>query len=178
MVPETADLVLEAPDPVVLRERLQRAASSVTPDWLRDQRDDLVQMALEKLLKSNRMEPGVPMQSAFLYRVMHSVVVDEIRRQKRRNETGMTPDDREPVSSAPAADPERSANAQEVGIAIVECLNALKGNRRRAVTLYLQGHTVPETARLLRFEHKKAENLVYRGLKQLREALRERGLEP
>jgi RNA polymerase sigma-70 factor, ECF subfamily len=46
------------------------------------------------------------------------------------------------------------------------------------VTLYLQGHTVPETARILGWDAKRAENLVYRGLADLRQCLMGKGHRP
>ena len=65
-----------------------------------------------------------------------------------------------------------------IGAVIVECLALLSVNRRRAVTLYLQGHSVPEAATLLDISPKNAENLVYRGLAELRCHLKARGVEP
>jgi RNA polymerase sigma-70 factor (ECF subfamily) len=51
-------------------------------------------------------------------------------------------------------------------------------DRRLAVTLYLQGHTVPEAARILDWSGKRTENLVYRGLADLRECLMAKGMRP
>jgi RNA polymerase sigma-70 factor (ECF subfamily) len=48
--------------------------------------------------------------------------------------------------------------------------------RRHAVTLSLQGHSVPEIGRLLGWTGKKAENLVYRGMADLRECLEGKGI--
>ena len=47
-----------------------------------------------------------------------------------------------------------------------------------AVTLYLQGHSVPEAARVLDWPAKRTENLVYRGLADLRECLMKKGIQP
>ena len=47
-----------------------------------------------------------------------------------------------------------------------------------AVVLHLQGHSVPEAARLLNWGNKRTENLVYRGLADLRNCLALKGLEP
>ena len=51
-------------------------------------------------------------------------------------------------------------------------------DRRLAVTLYLQGHTVPEAARILGWAAKRTENLVYRGLADLRQCLLGKGHTP
>jgi CHAT domain-containing protein len=51
-------------------------------------------------------------------------------------------------------------------------------DRRRAVMLYLLGHTVPQAGELLGFGAKKAENLVYRGLADIRSCLEGKGVTP
>ena len=100
-----------------------------------------------------------------------------IRRIGRRQETDL---EDEAVAAAAIAkpSPERTAASREVGRGIQECLLAMKRERRLAVTLHLQGHTVPETARILDWAAKQTENLVYRGLADLRECLMAKGLRP
>ena len=51
-------------------------------------------------------------------------------------------------------------------------------SRRRAVALYLQGHTVPSIAELFGWSTKKAESLVYRGMANLRTCLTAKGVKP
>ena len=51
-------------------------------------------------------------------------------------------------------------------------------DRRLAVTLHLQGHSVPDAARVLDWPVKRTENLVYRGMADLRECLMSKGIEP
>ena len=161
-----------------LKLRLERAARRVAPSWLRDQTDDLVQMALVKIMRSKKVEDATEMNESFLYRVMHSVIVDEIRRHKRRQESPLDPAHPDPVEPNIHCDPEAMAGGQQIGTVIVECLALLLPDRRRAVTMYLQGHSVPETGERLGYSAKKAENLVYRGLSDLRGHLRDRGMEP
>ena len=75
-------------------------------------------------------------------------------------------------------DPERITASRQIGREIVECLSHLNRERRLAVTLYLQGHSVPEAARGLDWPAKRTENLVYRGLANLRACLLRKGLRP
>ena len=169
----------DAPDPdsrdyAELRERLRGAVGRVCPEWLRDQQDDFVQMSLMRILRSYA---EVELNTSFLHRVAHSVVVDELRRKKRRNEVGLTPSLPDRLRTE-APGPDALARGSQLGEAVVACLGALVPDRRRAVTLNLQGHGVPEIAQLLSIDRKQAENLVYRGLKDLREALGARGLSP
>ena len=76
------------------------------------------------------------------------------------------------------SNPEASASAREIGHGILDCLARLARERRLGVTLYLQGHSAPEAARILDWNRKRTENLIYRGLADLRDCLAARGMRP
>jgi RNA polymerase sigma-70 factor (ECF subfamily) len=59
----------------------------------------------------------------------------------------------------------------DVQAEILACLGQLQERRRVAVTLHLQGYAVGEVASALGWTEKQAENLVYRGLGDLRRCL-------
>ena len=168
-----------------LRADLTRAVRRVCPGWLRDRQDDLVQVATLKVMdlerrQAERGEGNRELQSSYLYRVAYSAMVDEIRRIRRRGEVGIETEEDgyviEPTDDQ--ATPEERSTASQRGVAIRDCLAGLKLERRRAVTLYLSGNTVPESAGLLDWTVKKTENLVYRGLADLRRCLTGKGIEP
>jgi RNA polymerase sigma-70 factor (ECF subfamily) len=164
-----------------LREALERVVARVCPAWLTAQRDDVVQSAAMRVVqlleaRHGSSEGNPPFPTSYLYKVGYSAVVDEIRRVRRRRETDL--EDAGGVSVAAAHDPERTAASMEIGRGIQCCLACLKRERRLAVTLYLQGHTVTETARTLDWPIKRTENLVYRGLADLRACLASKGLRP
>ena len=123
-----------------------------------------------------------PLASFYLYRVAHSALVDEIRRAAGGVRCPSTPRRmvRAPGTDDPAdtRTPEAAARLNELGAAVRACLGGLKRERRLAVTLHLQGHSVPETARLLGWVVKRTENLVYRGLADLRQCLMAKGHRP
>jgi RNA polymerase sigma factor (sigma-70 family) len=156
------------------RARLARAVGRVCPSWLSPHREDLVQMAVIKLLRSHS---AVDLTDGYLSRVAYSVIVDEIRRRRRRNEVGMSPSLPDRVAGSQDLTPETRTHGLALGEQLVDCLAGLNDARRRAVVLYLQDHTIPEIAALLGWDDKKASNTVYRGLEELREALRARGLD-
>jgi RNA polymerase sigma-70 factor (ECF subfamily) len=165
-----------------LRRELVRVMSFVCPSWLSANRDDLVQAALMRVLPLvNSADPSrehpPKLTRSYLYRAAHSALVDEIRRVRRRRETDLEDAVAERVVGH-TADPERQAAAVEIGRAIQACLVAMKEERRLAVTLHLQGHTVAEAAKLLGWTLKRTENLVYRGLGDLRGCLTSKGIEP
>lgn len=162
-----------------LRADIARAVARVCPGWLVDRRDDLVQVAMMRVMEIHRKSEGKrELSSSYLYRVAHSALIDEIRRIRRRREVSLEDDGSTVDRAVTTDDPERSAAAEEIGRGIRECLAAMRRERRLAVTLHLQGHSVPEAARLLDWSAKRTENLVYRGLADLRDCLTGKGLSP
>lgn len=156
-----------------LREQLVHAVRRVCPSWLAQDAEDLVQDALIRVMQRTRSSDGTLVVSpAYLKKVAYSTVVDEIRRRQRRPDVVAGQDGDEVADDAPATgDP-------LLGNAIAGCLAQQHADRRRAVTLHLLGHSVAEAASTLGCNVKRAENLVYRGLAQLRDCLNQRGIQP
>jgi RNA polymerase sigma-70 factor (ECF subfamily) len=117
------------------------------------------------------------LSSSYLWKVAYTATIDEIRRQRRRNEVALE-EGADGPATAPALDPERTRSAREIGEALQSCLGVLAEPRRLAVTLHLLGHSVPEAGRILGWESKRVENLVYRGLADLRRCLEGKGVRP
>jgi len=162
-----------------LRLSLSRAVERICPGWLADSRDDIAQAALIKLIGIiNRSEGKREFSTFYLRRLAFSALVDEIRRMRRLREVGIRGMRTEPAETRKAFNPDSAARASEIGQGIADCLGRMARPGRIAVTLHLQGHTVPELARILRWSPKKAENLVYRGLADLRGCLASKGLHP
>jgi len=163
--------------PAVLMERLAQAVRRVCPAWLSSERDDLVQIALVKILeRERRTGTQQQLEKAYLYRVAHSVLVDEIRSRRRRREEplGEQPDGEREVRTTP----EQQVASHELGRQIHECLQEIKRERRLALALRLQGYSVSECADQLGWQHKQTENLVHRGMADLRRLLEARGVKP
>jgi RNA polymerase sigma-70 factor (ECF subfamily) len=160
-----------------VRDTLRAAAARVVPSWLADQRDDIVQAAMLRLIpKLSEGDPEGRSSPAYLWRVAYSITVDEIRRRRCRPEE--QPSERTPEAGDRQPTPERALAGREIGLAIRGCLEKVLADRRRAVTLYLQGHGPSEIARLMGWNIKRAENLVARGLDDLRTCLKRKGVTP
>ena len=165
-----------------LRQTMVRVVARICPAWLSAQRDDVVQAAVMRVVQLlDKLEPigegDPPFSSSYLFKVAHSALVDEIRRVRRRRETDFD-DAGVAIAAVTVDDPERRAASREVGRGIQSCLLRMKRERRLAVTLYLQGHNVAEAARILDWPVKRTENLIYRGLANLRACLKSKGIEP
>lgn len=162
-----------------LRKQLERVVRQICPYWLRDCCEDLVQVALIRVFEIRRKSEGErSFSSSYLWRVAYSALIDEIRRLRRRKETDLTDEDLEREAKVHDPDPEAAVAGTQIGEGIQQCLQKLVISRRKAMTLYLQGHSVPSAAEVLGFSPKKTENLVYRGLQQLRECLLKKGFNP
>ncbi len=163
-----------------LREQLERSVGRVCPPWLADRRDDLVQVALMKVMAIlKKSEWKRELGPSYLSRVAYSALVDQIRRLRRRDEVPLTDEEGgELQPPAPGPDPERVSLGRQVRGSIRECLSKQVQSRRLAMALSLQGYSVPEAARQLEWTVKKTENLVYRGTVDLRQCLARKGWKP
>ena len=174
----------DRPDFEELYRKLEKAIAAVCPPWLADKKDDLVQDAMMRIMDICEKNPeGNPeFSSSYLWKVAQSTVIDEIRRHRRNQEIQLDDDNRPEMPATRSSSPEDNARSRELGERIRGCLRKMVPNRREAVTLKLQGHSVPESAKILGWTTKKTENLVYRGLKDLKDCLEDyldsKGLKP
>lgn len=153
-----------------LRVRLCRAVARICPPWLASQADDIAQRALIRLVQIlERREGEARLGASYVRKAAYTATVDEVRRRRRQREVALEAGGGEQASAGP--DPERLRAAVEIDEALRDCLGRMVEGRRRAVTLHLLGHSVPEASRILGWSNKQVENLVYRGLADLRRCL-------
>jgi RNA polymerase sigma-70 factor (ECF subfamily) len=160
-----------------LRSRLAAAVRRTCPAWLQSSAEDIVQSAVMRVLGAMKTREGVLELSAlYLERAAYCATLDEIRRHRRRREEQAADDQVLEIAASVHGDPEALAEANEITRALAQCLGALLDARKRAVTLHLLGHSFPETGALLGWSSKRAENLVCRGLADLRRCLAAKGM--
>lgn len=167
---------MSAQSPGEIHRVIERAVRHACPSWLAADADDIAQAATLKVLDLlERREEKEPLVSSYLWRAAHSELVDEIRRRRSRREDGIEEDRLSSIPDIRNPGPERRLAGRELGDAIRSCLRRLIDARRYAVTLHLLGHTLPEIAAFLGWPRKRADNLVYRGMADLRDCLHEKG---
>ncbi len=162
-----------------IRQKLTAAISSVCPASMNAHREDIVQLAMLRVAKVRSRAPeATPLPASYLWRVAYSTTIDELRKLQSRQKTVDQATEASVAAPRRMPAPDTSAEAGQLGMAIRACLGGLGDNRRRAVNLYLQGHSVPEAGSLLGWNNKRTENLVFRGLADLRRCLDRKGFAP
>lgn len=163
---------------------LRHAIAQVCPRQLGIQLDDIEQEARLRLWRALESEREIRDVASYLYKVAVTTTIDAIRKVKARREEQLRlpeEDERNGMTTLPLADPQKSPewvaeHRQLIGM-VEEALSMLPERRRRAVALYLQGLNTAEIAELLGWSEPKARNLLYRGLQDLRQHLRVRGID-
>ena len=170
---------------------LRRAIVRMCPRDKGLQFDDIEQEARLRLWRALQSEREVTNYASYLYRIAATATIDATRRIQARHEeqldiqTDQKSDDGEiliapRIASATAPDkdsPERVAESREAIESVKSVLAKLPAEQRRAVGMYLQGMTSQNVADLMEWTEPKSRNLIYRGLKDLRESLREEGID-
>lgn len=142
---------------------LERAVRSRCFGLLASARDDLIQTAMVRVLERDRHEDLGRRGASYAWKVAQSVMVDELRRLGRERR----------LAESVSEEKKRSWVDPTGAIQLRQCLERLEERRRMAVTLHLSGLRIPEVARAAGWTEKTAENLIYRGLDDLRALLGE-----
>jgi len=117
-----------------------------------------------------------PVSASYVYRVAVSAAVDLLRRRRARgaDRTVALDETEEPV--AEHSDPARAVEESELSAQLARAIEAITPSRRPVVRMYLAGYSGEEVAQVMGWTEAKARNLLYRGLADLRERLREMGI--
>lgn len=157
-----------------VRRQLRAAVARFCPGWMREEREDLVQASLLRIMEALKAREGAELKATYMWKTAYSVVLDETRRAWRRRERPFGDDGPPPVPAG--ATPEALQLQGEVGRAVRDCLGGLEAGRRRAVQLRLAGFGHDDAAQRLGLAVKQASNLIFRGMEDLRRCLRAKGI--
>jgi len=159
-------------------ERLRRAARRT---GLRDQDlDEVVQdvrVRLWKALDSGEKISGVT--ASYVYSAGRSAAIDLIRRRRDERDQSLTVDSgEEPMFAAAAPTQLDLAVRRDVVERLEAAIDTLDPRRAVAVRMHLAGYAREEIGDLMGWTEPKTRNLIYRGLADLRDRLRQRGITP
>jgi RNA polymerase sigma-70 factor (ECF subfamily) len=153
---------------VGLRHRLSEA----------DLEDVLQEVRIRLWRARSRKEGEKPeaLSASYVHRVAVSAAVDLLRRRRARGaeQTVALEETQEPV--AEHSDPTRSVEEAELSAQLARAIEAITPSRRPVVRMYLAGYSGDEVARVMGWSEAKTRNLLYRGLADLRERLKDMGI--
>jgi len=157
------------------RKCLGDAVRRHCPPWLQSETDDICQTASVRLLRKLREEPVVHASRTYLQRAAKNAVIDAVRshatRERHHKQVAV-------VGREGERTPEQLTADRELRHALADHVERLPAARQEAVTMYMGGHGIAEIAKQLGCGTKRIDNLVYRGLRSLRESLTTAGITP
>jgi RNA polymerase sigma-70 factor (ECF subfamily) len=164
---------------------LRNTIARICPKELGLQFSDIQQEARLQLWRVIESERAIDHPGSYIYRIAVSVTIKAIQRARARREEQLhlVEHDDEPgipiesLATDPQESPEAVTERKQLIETIERALARLPENRSLAVGLYLKGMTTQEVADLMEWSEPKARNLIYRGLKDLREQLRAEGID-
>jgi RNA polymerase sigma-70 factor (ECF subfamily) len=158
------------------RRELEAVAASVRLDAT--EREALIQEVRIRLWRAAGSPENLDgIGSSFVYRAARWAMLDLLRSRRRTEadtEAALREGPRTPAADRSDTLVERAAISGPVGRA----MEGLAPDRRTAVSLWLSGYSWKEVAGLTAWSETRTRNLLYRGLDDLRAALRAMGLEP
>jgi RNA polymerase sigma-70 factor (ECF subfamily) len=138
--------------------------------------DDVFQEVRIKIWKLLNDEKKIISYSSYIKKIVDSSVIDHIR--KMRRERGLLLKQKHKTisewKSAYEIETNFDRNLQKV---VSETVDSLLESRRKVVKLYLLNLTIEEIATYFCWSRDKTRNLLYRGLSDLKKALKEKGIE-
>ena len=158
---------------------LRNVIAQTCPRNLGIQISDIEQEAHLRMWRALQNERDLTNAASYIYRIAATTTIDAVRRVLARREE--QDDEAEGGMGTLEADsselPDRVAERSQLMQKVEAALARLSENRRIAVEFYLQGMTSQEIADLCDWNEPKARNLIYRGLNDLRQRLRDEGIE-
>jgi len=141
--------------------------------------DDLMQEVRIRVWTVYNGDRKSRLKTSYYYKVVNSAIVDSLRSHRgtlaHSVRTESDGDEDEPALieriGGDEPGPDSAFDEQHRKARLLEAIRQLPADRRRAVTLFLQGFTVPEIAELLGCDQNRAHNLAYRGVRALKELM-------
>lgn len=142
--------------------------------------DDVVQEVRIRLWRAFPTSEQISrVRTSYVYQTATSAALDLIRRRRAHRADVTDPvDSRTETLVTVARGPQAEVESSEALDEILAVVDGLLPPRRAVVRMYLNGYDREEIADVLGWSEGKTRNLLYRGLADLRDRLRERGIDP
>src|SRR6056297_4192328 len=141
--------------------------------------DDLMQEVRIRVWTVYSGDRNSQLKTSYYYKVVNSAIIDSLRSHRGtlahsvRTETDGEEDEPALIERIGGEEqgPDQVFDEQHRQARLLKAIRQLPADRRRAVTLFLQGFTVPEIAELLGCDRNRAHNLAYRGVRALKQLM-------
>jgi len=137
--------------------------------------EDVIQEIRVRLWKSLAGEKKVANLASYIKKVVTSVLIDEVRKARTQDRVVFRAVQEKLEEGRPRA--ESPAPGEFPGPLVEEAVAMLIESRRQVVRLFLLGLSVEEISSALGWSQDKARNLLYRGLADLKNTLKKKGVE-
>ncbi len=136
--------------------------------------EDVIKEIKVRLWKRLCGEKKVVNPSSYIKKVVSSVLIDQLRKSRAEERLLHQAMQKDIEEEKPQAG---KASDASLRLILEEAVDSLIETRRKVVKLFLLNLTIEEISSALRWSHDKTRNLLYRGLADLRIALKNRGVE-
>lgn len=137
--------------------------------------EDIIQEVKIKIWKKLGHEKNIELCPLYIQRIVNSTLVDHLRQLRRQEKLILFEKQRLLVEDR--ENPSSSLQKDIFWRSVAEAIDSLMESRRKVVKLFLMDLTVDEISSSLKWSKSKTRNLLYRGLSDLKEKLRESGVE-
>jgi RNA polymerase sigma factor (sigma-70 family) len=169
-MPESIERILEALAPLLKSELSILGYSAHSTD-----RDDLLQEIRLRIWKAIRDKHGeLEFLNAYIKRVVFSVFINEVNRLRQEKEMLCVAENEHGLGGEGLTD--RPGLDSPLKQTVIESLEALGDTKQRVIRLRLQGFTFAEIALLQRWSLRKVCSLYYRGIREIKKQLSEKGV--
>ena len=134
--------------------------------------EDILQEVKIRIWKLICSEKTIAFPTSYIRKIISSAVIDQLR--KHRREDSLFRREKQ-IRVSEQKDPYcwEKVRKQALQETVGQAVNRLISSRRQVVKLYLMNLTIPEISSYLNWSHDKTRNLLYRGLADLKETLKD-----
>jgi len=136
--------------------------------------DDVLQEIRIKIWKCVQSEKKSARCSSYISRIVNSTLIDFVRKARQAETLAYN---EHILLKKQAGGPEAEADGSSLRLIVNEAADSLVESRRKVIKLFLADLTLEEIARSLNWSRDKTRNLLYRGLSDLKQKLREKGVD-
>ncbi len=147
------------------------------PEITREEKEDIAQEVKLKIWKMISSEKKIENLRSYLWRVVYTTALDIIsERMKNISLENMNKiNEFNPISRLEITPDKSLIKRKELKLTIEKAINSLSQDRRIVIKLYLTGMSLDEIAKFLNWSKNRVRHLFYKGLKDLKEKLKEYG---